>query len=400
MDLDNLDIGLEELDIKSVDINPAPHRANSPSISLSTGNNPIPSYSGGTSSFSKPPNLSISNNSLDGGSLDFGLDLLTNKKKVRPTESSSGASGSTIPPRAQSPSKPISISFADKPASVAPSLPTMTATDLTTIDLEKELSSINLDEVPKMTGPGIPDFSSNATAPSFSFEPSVSIPQTPQLSYEQIQAQKFDYLCKLERLQKNGAKTSRIFSMSSDLEEIRMEYEKIMYERRLQNSIKMQRQMLITCCSGIEFLNGKFDPFGVQLDDWSGSVNDEIESYDDVFTELYEKYQGQGSMAPELKLMLMVGGSALTYHLSQTMFKKMPNGENIMRNNPALRRQFEEAALREMGQDTPGFAKFAGMASGLGRDQPPPFKAGGASGGPGVNVDDIDSMINDISNSV
>ena len=160
------------------------------------------------------------------------------------------------------------------------------------------------------------------------------------------------------------------------------------------------RSMLITCCSGIEFLNGKFDPFGVQLDDWSGSVNDEIESYDDVFTELYEKYQGQGSMAPELKLLLMVGGSALTYHLSQTMFKKMPNGENIMRNNPELRRQFEEAALREMGQEAPGFAKFAGMASGLGREQPPPFKAGGSNGGPAINVDDIDSMINDISNSI
>ena len=402
MDLDNLDIGLEELDIKSVDINPASHRVNSPSISLSSGNNPIPSSTGGTSSFSKPPNLSISNNSLDGGSLDFGLDLLTNKKKVRPTEPSNGASGSTIPPRSQSPSKPVSISFADKPASSAPpSVPTMTATDFTTIDLEKELSSINLDEVPKMTGPGIPDFSSSAPAPSFSFEPSVNIPQTPQLSYEQIQAQKFDYLCKLERLQKNGAKTSRIFSMSSDLEEIRMEYEKIMYERRLQNSIKMQRQILITCCSGIEFLNGKFDPFGVQLDDWSGSVNDEIETYDDVFTELYEKYQGQGSMAPELKLLLMVGGSALTYHLSQTMFKKMPNGENVMKNNPELRRQFEEAALREMSQEAPGFAKFAGMASGLGRggsDQPPPFRAGG--GGATVNVDDIDTMINDISNSI
>jgi hypothetical protein len=400
MDLDNLDIGLEELDIKSVDINPAAsiNRTSSPSISLSTGVNPGVGASS-QSAFTKPPSLSISNNSLDGGSLDFGLDLLANKKKVRPNDSPS----SSAPPRAQSPSKPISISFAEKPAAVQPSMsgPSFPSTDFTTIDLEKELASMNLDDVPKMSGPGVPDFSASA-APSYSFDstPSVSIPQAPQLSYEQIQAQKFDYLCKLERLQKNGVKTSRIFSMSSDLEEIRMEYEKIMYERRLQNSIKMQRQMLITCCSGIEFLNGKFDPFGVQLDDWSGSVNDEIESYDDVFTELYEKYQGQGSMAPELKLMLMVGGSALTYHLSQTMFKKMPNGENIMRNNPELRRQFEEAALKEMGQETPGFAKFASMASGLGREQPPPFRTGGASGGPGVNVDDIDSMINDISNSI
>ena len=42
MDLDNLDIGLEELDIKSVDINPAANinRTGSPSISLTTGVNP------------------------------------------------------------------------------------------------------------------------------------------------------------------------------------------------------------------------------------------------------------------------------------------------------------------------------------------------------------------------
>jgi len=392
MDLDNLDIGLEELDIKSVNVSPNTNNYNSPSISISSGNNLNTSSN---SAFSKQPNLSVSTNSLDGGSLDFGLDLLTNKKKVRPNDPSSS---SNTPPRAQSPSKPMNVSFDNKPPTpVNTSLPT----DFTTIDLEKELSSINMDDIPKMSGPGMPDFggaSSNMPSYNFDSNPSISIPsQQSQLSYEQIQSQKFDYLCKLERLQKNGVKTSRIFSMSSDLEEIKMEYEKIMYERRLQNSIRMQRQMLITCCTGIEFLNGKFDPFGVQLDDWSSQMNDEIESYDDVFTELYEKYQGQGSMAPELKLMLMVGGSALTYHLSQTMFKKMPNGENVMRNNPELRKQFEEAAMREMSKDTPGFAKFAGMASNIGREQPPPFKSGG---GGGVNVDDIDSMINDISNSI
>ena len=246
MDLDNIDIGLEELDIKSVDINPAANinRTGSPSISLSTGVNPGIGASS-QSAFAKPPSLSISNNSLDGGSLDFGLDLLANKKKVRPNDApsggnggSGGSGGSGAQPRAQSPSKPISISFAEKPAAPSMSGP---STDFTTIDLEKELASMNLDDVPKMSGPGVPDFSSAAPSYSFDSTPSVSIPQAPQLSYEQIQSQKFDYLCKLERLQKNGAKTSRIFSMSSDLEEIRMEYEKIMYERRLQNSIKIGR---------------------------------------------------------------------------------------------------------------------------------------------------------------
>ena len=58
--------------------------------------------------------------------------------------------------------------------------------------------------------------------------------------------------------------------------------------------------MLIGLISGIEFLNNKFDPFDVKLDGWSGQVNDEINDYDDVFEELFEKYKDSTNMAPEL----------------------------------------------------------------------------------------------------
>ena len=40
----------------------------------------------------------------------------------------------------------------------------------------------------------------------------------------------------------------------------------------------------------------------------------------DVFGDLYEKYNKPGkNMSPELKLMLMVGGSALKFHLNNTL---------------------------------------------------------------------------------
>ena len=46
---------------------------------------------------------------------------------------------------------------------------------------------------------------------------------------------------------------------------------------------------------------------------------------------LYEKYQGSGSMSPELRLMFMVGGSAFMYHISNSMFKsKLPNVDEIL----------------------------------------------------------------------
>ena len=38
--------------------------------------------------------------------------------------------------------------------------------------------------------------------------------------------------------------------------------------------------MLMACVTGIEFLNGKFDPFDLKLDGWSESVHDGINDYD------------------------------------------------------------------------------------------------------------------------
>jgi hypothetical protein len=82
--------------------------------------------------------------------------------------------------------------------------------------------------------------------------------------------------------------------------------------------------------SGIEFLNTRFDPFDVKLDGWSESVNDGIHDYDDVFEELFEKYKGKGKMAPELRLMMSLAGSAFMFHLTNTMFRsQLPGMESI-----------------------------------------------------------------------
>ena len=103
--------------------------------------------------------------------------------------------------------------------------------------------------------------------------------------------------------------------------------------------------MLITFCSGIEFLNGRFDPINAKLDGWSESVHENIVDYDEVFEELHEKYSGSGEMAPELKLIMMVGGSAFMYHLTNTMFKSsLPGMGDIMKQNPDLMKQFASAA--------------------------------------------------------
>ena len=98
--------------------------------------------------------------------------------------------------------------------------------------------------------------------------------------------------------------------------------------------------------------------------------NENIDEYDDVFGELHEKYGGKAKMAPELKLLFMLGGSAAMLHMTNTMFKSaMPGMDDIMRQNPELMQQFQNAAMNTMGQQNPGFGQFMGDVMG----GPPPM---------------------------
>ena len=90
--------------------------------------------------------------------------------------------------------------------------------------------------------------------------------------------------------------------MESSLQEMQGEYETIMDEKEKSNSVKFQGNMLMACINGIEFLNGRFDPFDIKLDGWGEQLNENITDYDEIFGELHEKYKSKASMAPELKL--------------------------------------------------------------------------------------------------
>ena len=189
--------------------------------------------------------------------------------------------------------------------------------------------------------------------------PDKGFPKEPQISKEELLKQKFKYLRKLEALEKKGVELSRKYSMESPLAEMQGEYETIVDEKSKQNSIKFQGNMLMACINGIEFLNNKFDPFDIKLDGWGEQINENINDYDDIFSELFDKYKSKASMAPELKLLFQLGGSAMMIHMTNTMFKSaMPGVDDILRQNPDLLRQFQTAAVNSMSQTSPGFSGF------------------------------------------
>jgi len=128
----------------------------------------------------------------------------------------------------------------------------------------------------------------------------------------------------------------------------------------------------------LELLNNKFDPFDVKLDGWAEQLNENMEDYDDIFSELHEKYKSKAKMAPELKLLFQLGGSAIMVHMTNTMFKSsLPGMDDIMRQNPELMKQFTQAAVNSMGETNPGFSGFmnnvmGGQQQQQQRSMPPP----------------------------
>ena len=242
-----------------------------------------------------------------------------------------------------------SINLDDKPKTKRPSF-----TDVTSNIFSKPDSGISLkiDEIsspPPITEPLKNAKTNPKTQTDDGFKTFNDIPVAPsapppqvKLSPEETLREKLKILRKLEALEKKGIQLTKKYTMDSPLAEMKGEYEMIKSEKEKKNSIKFQAKMLLAFVSGLEFLNGRFDPFDLKLDGWSEAVNENIDEYDDVFGELHEKYGGKAKMAPELKLLFMLGGSAAMLHMTNTMFKSaMPGMDDIMRQNPELMQQFQ-----------------------------------------------------------
>merc|ERR1712166_415782 len=203
--------------------------------------------------------------------------------------------------------------------------------------------------------------------------PNVLPPSQPRMTAKDLLREKFKYLRLLESIERKGASLSKKYSMDSSLDEMKGEYETLKAEKETSNSVKFQGKMLMACVSGLEFLNGRFDPFDLKLDGWAEAVNENMEEYDDVFAELHEKYGSKAKMAPELKLLFMLGGSGVMLHMTNTMFKSaMPGMDDIMRQNPDLMQQFTQAAASSMGESNPGLGGFMNMVGGNMQQMQPP----------------------------
>lgn len=178
------------------------------------------------------------------------------------------------------------------------------------ISLDKELSELN----------EIEDVNIGKNTVKMDTQPSIPFKKISEINIEKevqevehktkedLLKEKFNYLRKLEQLESKGVTLSKRYSMDSSLDEMKGEYEHIIFEKERSNSMKFQGKVLTTLITGLEFLNNKLDPFDIKLEGWSEQINENLEDYDDIFSELHEKYKSKAKMAPELKLLFQLAG--------------------------------------------------------------------------------------------
>jgi hypothetical protein len=157
-----------------------------------------------------------------------------------------------------------------------------------------------------------------------------------QLTQQEIRIKKIELLRKLSEIKTKGFSLTKEYDFNSSVDEMEYEYALLKSFVDKRNSVKVFKSGLLQTVSIIEFLNDKYDPFDFHLQGWGEHMSVEVDSYDDVLEELYEKYKGSGKgMPPEVKLLLLLTASAGAFHFAKTQ-TSIPGLEQTLSKNPEL----------------------------------------------------------------
>lgn len=168
------------------------------------------------------------------------------------------------------------------------------------------------------------------------YKPSFDVKTEKKLTDQEIRMKKIDLLRKLSEIKSKGYELSKKYDFNSSITEMEYEYELLKSFANKRNGIKLYKNIILNSASAIEFLNDKYDPFDFKLSGWSEHMSVEVDNYDDVLEELYEKYKGKGSnMPPEIKLIILMATSATAFHFTKS-YAQNSMIEQALKNNPGL----------------------------------------------------------------
>jgi hypothetical protein len=186
------------------------------------------------------------------------------------------------------------------------------------------------------------------------------IPQTSsgnsKLSDREKRRKKRLMIKKIEEWYEKGLiKNNPHFTIDSDFDEVEDEYETALEDKRKKDSVKLQGWWFMTAVNSIEYANSAFNPFDINLDGWGEQVSEDIDSYEEIFSELHDKYKG-GKLSPEISLLLRLGFSAAVVNFTnKALSTATPGFNDVIKQSPELMKMFTNATVSSMSQASPGF---------------------------------------------
>jgi hypothetical protein len=145
------------------------------------------------------------------------------------------------------------------------------------------------------------------------------------LTPQEARMKKIELLRRLSEIKSKGYNLTKEYDFNSSIEEMEYEYALLKSFADKRNGTKLYKNILLNGISLLEFVNDKYDPFEFRLSGWSEHMSVEIDSYEDIIEELYEKYKSTGKSTPaEIRLIFLILASGAAFHFSKTQLGGIP----------------------------------------------------------------------------
>lgn len=168
------------------------------------------------------------------------------------------------------------------------------------------------------------------------------------MTYEQLQTKKAYYLSEIDRLTKSGVKPLVHLDMSHDLNEISGEFHRMKHFHDTQMGIKRMRNLTMIGINFLESFDEKYQFIG-DMEGISMHTHANIGDFDDIFSELYNKYKDAISVGPEIRLVMTFGTMMTQFKWQKMMLKEQQRAlQDTLKQSSAGNAPFSQQGIPTM----------------------------------------------------
>jgi hypothetical protein len=139
-----------------------------------------------------------------------------------------------------------------------------------------------------------------------------------KLSPEELKMRTYALFCALQEFKAYGVELSQEYTLDSPYKLMKDEYDMHRTMRDKCNAVSIYEQSFLTVLNLCEFANESYNPFNFRLKGFSRQVRLDINTYREIFGDMYEEHKGKdGKIAPSWRFAFALLNGAMGYHATK-----------------------------------------------------------------------------------